>query len=241
MAECYIGTSGFSYNEWRGAFYPQDLPAREWLHFYATKFTTVEINNTFYHLPRAATVQGWYGQTPADFTFAVKMSRFVSHLKHLHMDEQGRDGVHRFFESVALLQQKLGVVLTQLPASTKRDDALLRDYLAVLRGVAGDVRLAMEFRHESWFMPETFGVLKQYNVANVWNSAPRMALSLEPTADFAYARLHGSTRLYASDYSDDELRDWATRLKNLGGYVYFDNTMHGNAPKNARTLREFLV
>lgn len=239
MAQRYfIGTSGFNYTEWRGKFYPADVPQKGWLNYYAGQFNSVEINNTFYGLPNPTAVKVWHDQTPDDFTFAVKMSRYVSHMKHLHMDDQGRDALARFFTAITPLESKLGVVLTQLPASFKRNDAVLREYLEAMVQ-STDAKLAMEFRHESWFCDEVFAILRKYNTANVWNSAPadRMAMSLEQTADFVYARLHGTPFLYYSKYSDADLAEWATRIKPARqAYVYFDNTARVHAIDNAFAL-----
>lgn len=241
----FIGASGFSYDEWKGMFYPLRMPRRDWLQFYSRTYSSVEINSSFYGLPSSKMVQGWFDQTPQDFTFSVKMSRFVSHLKHLHMDEAGKEGVKRFFAAIEPLKQKLGVVLTQLPARAQCDNKLLEKYInVVVNEAARNTQLAIEFRHTSLFNSATFSLLEHYNIAQVWNSGPPQAIPSDrtQTADFIYVRFHGAKKLYASNYTRKELQEWSAYIASAHcAYIYFNNTLHGYALSNANTLSKLLA
>lgn len=245
MAQQYfIGTSGWVYPEWKNAFYPQDVAQRNWLAYYAQQFSTVEINSTFYHLPKSETVKAWYQQTPKNFTFATKLSRFITHLKHLQCDEDLLQALEHYFVAIKELREKLAVILVQLPANLHRDDERLKIFIDALQNKAKlhqvPARFAIEFRHDSWFCEPVFTVLKQHNIASVINSAPQsMAASTEVTADFLYARFHGAKRLYQSEYSEAELRAWLETMRQSGAkrvFAYFNNTMELHALKNAKQL-----
>ncbi len=240
MAERRVGTSGWSYDHWRGDFYPDDLTRGKELEHYATVFNTVELNSSFYHLPKPQTAQGWHERTPPGFVFAVKGSRYISHrLKLTEADE----AMKRFTDSIKPLAEKTGPILWQLPPGFACDQQRLASFLELK---PPDQRWAWEFRHESWFGPEVYELLEGYNCALVWADAPNYPLETVITADFTYARLHGHEKLYASNYSDEQLKDWAEKLVTAGGeerdiFVYFDNDAAGHAPRNALTLREMLT
>jgi uncharacterized protein YecE (DUF72 family) len=235
----YIGTSGWHYERWRGLFYPEKLAKARWLEFYAGHFTTVELNNTFYRLPSENAFHTWRNSTPADFTFAVKVSRFITHIKRL---KDVGEPVERFIARAGILGNKLGPLLYQLPPNMHRNDDRLESFLSTLpRGV----RHVIEFRHESWLDEGVFAILRKYNVGFCVFDMPDVTCPIVATADFAYIRLHGSTGLYFSCYSDGELMSWAKRLKNLAQslkavYVYFNNDAEAYAVSNARTLRTYL-
>jgi len=238
-----IGTSGYNYGHWRGRFYPEELPTRQWLSYYARTFPTVELNVTFYRLPRRSTFAGWYEQTPPDFTFAIKGSRVITHLKRLaEVEEETR----RFFAHAGELKEKLGVVLWQFPPSFRLDLAKLDSFCALLEAVAGHTRHAFEFRHSSWFAPELYEFLRQRNLGLCVADAPRWPTCEEVTADFVYVRFHGSERLYSSCYSTEELKTWAEKIarwrrEGRDVFAYFNNDAEGFALQNARELTNLLV
>jgi uncharacterized protein YecE (DUF72 family) len=238
-ARLRIGCSGWNYADWRGRFYPDGLPESRWLAFYAERFDTVEVNATFYRLPTRAAVARWAEVTPAGFTFAVKTSRYLTHVKRLR--ELGA-GVERFFERIEPLVSsgKLGPVLWQLPPNFRRDDERLADALSRLsRG-----EHAFEFRHSSWQAPDVWRLLKEHRVALVVaDDAQRAEPSLELTAPFAYLRFHRGRRGRRGNYSDRELVTWAQRMRRLQArtvYAYFNNDWEGFAVRNAARLRELL-
>jgi uncharacterized protein YecE (DUF72 family) len=238
-ARYYIGTSGWHYEHWRGLFYPEKLDKARWLEFYAGHFTTVELNNTFYRLPSENAFDTWRDSTPADFTFAVKVSRFITHIKRL---KDVGEPLERFIARAQILGDKLGPLLYQLPPNMHRNDDRLESFLSTLPPV---VRHVIEFRHESWLDEEVFDILRRYNVGLCVFDMPDVTCPIVATADFAYIRFHGSTGLYFSCYSDGELMSWAKRLKNLAQnlkavYVYFNNDAEAYAVSNAKTLRAYL-
>jgi uncharacterized protein YecE (DUF72 family) len=238
-ARYYIGTSGWHYEHWRGLFYPEKLAKARWLEFYAGHFTTVELNNTFYRLPSENAFDTWRDATPADFTFAVKVSRFITHIKRL---KDVGEPVERFIARAGILGNKLGPLLYQLPPNMHRNDGRLASFLSALPPAK---RHVIEFRHESWLDEKVFDILRRYNVGFCVFDMPDVTCPIVATADFAYIRFHGSTGLYFSCYSDEELMSWAKRLKNLAQnlkavYIYFNNDAEAYAVSNAGTLRAYL-
>jgi uncharacterized protein YecE (DUF72 family) len=235
----FIGTSGWHYDHWRGRFYPQELIKTKWLEFYASHFATVELNNSFYRLPSEAAFATWYKSSPANFTFAVKVSRFITHIKRLR---NIGDAVERFTARAKILREKLGPLLYQLPPNMHRNDEVLELFLSTLpRGM----KHVFEFRHQSWFNENVFEVLHKYNIGFCVFDMPSVSCPLVATADFAYLRFHGSTGLYSSCYSDEELAHWARKLADLTAdpkatYIYFNNDAEAFAVKNAITLRGYL-
>ena len=235
----YIGTSGWHYEHWRGIFYPEGLPRAKWLEFYAKHFSTVEINSSFYRLPSENAFAGWYDNSPADFIFTVKVSRFITHIKRL---KNTGEAVDRFIDRAKILKEKLGPLLYQLPPNIHRNDEVLETFLAALpRGL----RHVFEFRHQSWFEGSVFETLHKYNIGFCVFDMPYLVCPLLATADFAYIRFHGSTELYSSNYSDEELAHWAKKIKDLAAglkavYVYFNNDAEVFAVKNALSLSHYL-
>ena len=239
MCHYYIGTSGWHYEHWRDRFYPEKLSKDKWLEFYAGHFATVELNNSFYRLPSESAFATWYHSSPASFTFAVKVSRFITHIKRLKDTEEAVD---KFIARAKTLEEKLGPLLYQLPPNLHRNDELLESFLSALpRGM----KHVVEFRHQSWLEEKIFEILHKYNIGFCVFDMPSLSCPLAATADFAYIRFHGSSGLYFSCYSDEELADWAKKLANLATdlkavYIYFNNDAEAFAVRNAITLRSYL-
>jgi uncharacterized protein YecE (DUF72 family) len=236
----HIGCSGWNYKDWRGAFYPDKLPARLWLQHYATVFDTVEINNTFYRLPTESAVKGWVEQSPRGFRFAVKASRYITHIKRLReMPTYGR----RYFEAIKPLTdtRKMGPVLWQFPANFQRDDERLAKALEALpKG-----RHAFEFRHESWFVPDVYKLLRRHRAALVIGDDPERPFQAhELTTTWTYIRFHRGNRGRRGNYSNRELEEWRRRISgwraDVEVYAYFNNDWEAFAPKNALWLKERL-
>jgi uncharacterized protein YecE (DUF72 family) len=237
MAGVRVGCSGWSYSHWREEVYPEGVPQRRWLEHYATLFDTVEVNATFYRLPRRETVAGWVERTPPDFLLAVKASRFLTHVRRL--SDVGR-GLERFYDRIAPLldSPKMGPVLWQLPETFHRDDERLAGALARLP--AG--RHCFEFRHESWFAAEVYELLREHGAALVIGDHPaRPFQAHELTADWTYVRFHSGSRGRRGNYSDGELETWARRIaawrSRAEVLAYFNNDWEGFAVRNALALR----
>ncbi len=241
-----VGTSGWHYAHWRGNFYPHDLPAGHWLAYYTRQFPTIEINNSFYQLPGEETFRQWYAATPPGFVFAVKASRFITHMKKL-TDPQASTA--KFFERVDLLGEKLGPILFQLPPHWRLNLERLDAFLGAL---PSGRRYAFEFRDPSWLEPSVYEGLAKHNAALCIYNFNRQTTPREVTADFIYVRLHGPGGPYQGKYSPQELDEWAREItawsqpgpeqaepgkaKERSVYCYFDNDMAGYAPQNAQEL-----
>jgi uncharacterized protein YecE (DUF72 family) len=235
-----VGCSGWMYDDWRGRLYPQREPKRRWLELYARHFDTVEVNASFYRLQRREAVNGWVEQTPDDFTFAVKASRYLSHIKRLAGIEEG---IQRFYDPLEPLiaAGRLGPVLWQLPENFHRDDRRLHDWLAVLP----EGMHTIEFRHQSWFDPTVLDALRARSVALTIGDHPsRPFQSYEATAPWMFVRFHYGSRGRRGNYSRTELEQWAERIggwrRRHAVYVYFNNDWNGFAPANAALLRQLL-
>jgi len=236
----YIGCSGWHYDHWRGLYYPQGLPKSEWLQFYAKEFATVELNNSFYHLPSEKAFTAWREFSPEDFVFAVKVSRYITHIKRLRNLDLA---VENFLSRACFLKNKLGPLLYQLPPNMKRNDEILENFLSSLPQKYQHV---FEFRHESWINDSVFHILQQYDAGLCVFDMPGFSCPLVVTSDFAYIRFHGSPGLYSSCYSDKELSRWAQSIAQLGQnlkaiYIYFNNDAEAFAIGNAITLRKLLA
>jgi uncharacterized protein YecE (DUF72 family) len=235
----YIGTSGWSYPHWRGVFYPKALRGEAWLNHYATFFETVELNNTFYQLPEASTFRHWYREAPRKFVFAVKGSRFITHMKKL---QKPRGALHRFLRRVAILKEKLGPVLFQLPPRFRVNPERLADFADLLQ--AGH-RYAFEFRDPTWFVPKVYVILRKRGLGFCLFSLKELPCPEVITARYVYVRFHGPGAKYAGRYSEVELRVWARRIRGWLGegldvYSYFNNDERGYAVANAIRLRELV-
>jgi len=242
MARFWVGTSGWHYFHWRGRFYPQELPPWQWLDYYIQHFPTVELNASFYRQPRKSAWQGWRKAVPEGFRFAVKASRFITHIQRL---KESAEALETFLSGARLLEEKLGPILFQLPPGFHRTEEnwrRLQDFLPLL---PRDLQCVFEFRHASWFCDETYDLLRRYNVAFCSFHMQRLDCPLLATADFAYMRFHGPEARYAGNYSDEELRYWARRFRELGQglkdfYIYFNNDYNAYAAFNAQTLAGML-
>ncbi|MFO8029709.1 MAG: DUF72 domain-containing protein [Cyclonatronaceae bacterium] len=234
----HVGCSGFNYDDWEEAFYPKDIRKKDWLEYYATRFDTVEINSTFYHLPKEKTLDNWYDRTPGNFRFTLKGSRFITHQKKLN-DPQ--EPVKKFQGLAARLKGKLGCILWQLPGNQTKDIGKLDTFC---RTLGGDFRNVIEFRHNSWFDQEVYDVMNNYDVSFCMISAPgELREDAVKTSDLAYLRFHGKEEWYKYLYSEKELKDWAEKIRQLNAqqvYAYFNNDQDANAPRNAADFRKIL-
>jgi uncharacterized protein YecE (DUF72 family) len=236
-----IGCSGWNYTHWKnGVFYPPRLPQREWLRYYAEHFDTVEVNATFYRLPRRDVVANWVKGSPPDFLFAVKASRYLTHIRRL-TDVGG--GVARFYERIDPLvhSPKFGPVLWQLPRTFRRDDERLAAALERLP----EGRHCFEFRHESWFVEEVYALLRWHDVALVIGDHPERPFQAhELTTDWTFIRFHSGTRGLRGNYSESELEEWADRVRSWAArvdvFAYFNNDWEGFAVKNGLRLKQLL-
>lgn len=236
MRTTHVGTSGWQYRDWRGAFYPRDLPQRGWLPFFARHFETVEVNNSFYRLPERSTFDRWREQTPPGFIVTVKASRFITHLKRLR---DPKDPVALFWERAAGLGDRLGPVLFQLPPRFRADPDRLERLLEVLPEA---IRPAFEFRDASWLTDEVFAMLERAGAALVWPDRPGTRADLPVVGGWLYVRFHQGTRA-GPDYRRDKLRRWASRIAEADAreaFVYFNNDPTAAAIRDARTMRELL-
>jgi uncharacterized protein YecE (DUF72 family) len=230
----WIGTSGWMYRDWRDRFYPQGVPQRAWLEHYAARFRTVESNNAFYMLPKKETFTSWAERTPNDFVMAVKANRYITHIKRL---KDVGEPVARFMENARFLGNKLGPVLLQLPPNLKADLKALDE---TLRRFTKRVRVAVEFRHETWFTKETEALLRERGAATcLADRHSRPVTSLWRTADWGYLRFHEGSASPHPCYGRSALRTWAERLNDLHGasedvFVYFNNDPRGCALRDAR-------
>lgn len=239
--ELRIGCSGWNYAHWRnGVFYPPRLPARRWLQHYAAHFDTVEVNATFYRLPTVAAVQGWVDGSPPGFLFAIKASRYLTHVKRL--GDLGV-GVERFYGRLGplLRSPKLGPVLWQLPATFHRDDKRLAAALAVLP----PGRHCLEFRHPSWFTDEVYELLRRHGAALVIGDTPERPFQTRKlTADFTFLRFHHGSLGRNGNYSRRELDGWARQIEDwrrlVDVHAYFNNDWEGYAVRNALWLKRRL-
>jgi uncharacterized protein YecE (DUF72 family) len=240
MKPVRVGCSGWMYDDWRGRLYPQSEPKRRWLELYAERFDTVEVNSTFYRLARRDAVAGWVTQTPLDFVFAVKASRYLTHVKRLSGIEEG---IQRFYEPLEPLREsgRLGPVLWQLPENFHRSDSTLEAWLALLPAGLHTI----EFRHPSWFVAEVMDSLRAHGVALTIGDHPKRPFqSLEATASWRFIRFHYGARGRDGNYSAREIREWAQRIagwrRHEQVYAYFNNDWRGFAPANALALRALL-
>jgi uncharacterized protein YecE (DUF72 family) len=237
----FIGTSGWHYKHWLGVFYPAGTKGAQMFEFYARHFDTVEINNSFYRLPAAHTFDNWRESAPAGFCFAVKASRFTTHMKKLKDPQSSSE---KFFLVAERLENKLGPILFQLPPRWKLNIERFAEFLAAIpRGH----KYAFEFREDSWHVPEVFALLRKHKAALCIHDFADMKVPKELTADFTYIRFHGPTSAkYWGSYSDDDLKKWAQRIESWRSqlpatYVYFNNDPEGAAVRNALTLKRLLA
>lgn len=235
-----IGTSGWVYADWRGTFYPKELPQRRWLEHYASRFDTVELNNPFYRQPERAQFERWRRAVPDEFTYAVKLNRFITHVKRLQVDARS---VARSYDTLAGLGPKCAAVLVQLPPRFRFDAERVTSYF---RAVARRRRRhALEPRDATWLTDDALATLRRLGVALCVIDGGGWPARVAATADLVYVRFHGPKERYASSYDDDALRAWSERIRawrDVGKDVlcYFNNDYAGYAPKNAARLRELV-
>lgn len=252
----FIGTSGWIYSDWEEIFYPKNLSSKGKLKYFSQHFKTVEINYSFYHLPRESTYKNWYKQVPNDFLFAVKASRFITHIKRL---KGVKAAWKTFLENTLNLKKKLGPILFQFPPSFKATPENIKRLENFFKLITknGRLKYAFEFRHKTWCSEKIYKLLKKYNAAWVI-ACPPIGWSLKATGrradspcyprveavtcNFAYIRMHGSKVLFSSKYTDKELKDLAQKIKKWRKsgdvYVYFNNDVQGFAIENAKELLE---
>jgi uncharacterized protein YecE (DUF72 family) len=233
MATFWVGTSGYSYKEWRGTFYPPETSEQQMLRYYAERFASVEINYTFYRLPTVRVLQGWAKETPEHFTFTLKAPRRITHDLRLR---DAADVVSDFCDVAQALKHRLGAILFQLPPFLKKDTSRLEDFLHQL---PPGFRPAFEFRNQSWFADDVYECLRRFGVAICIAESEDRQTPLEVTAEFGYFRLR------KPDYSDDDLAAWARRLQDAAAqwrdvFVYFKHEAAGKGPQLAARLRAFL-
>jgi uncharacterized protein YecE (DUF72 family) len=226
----YVGTSGYSYQPWKGTFYPKDLPARQMLRYYGERFRSVEINSTFYGMPKVSVLQGWADAVPTDFQFVLKAPKEITHVRKLN--DTG-DLVSRFLEVAGALTEHRGPLLFQLPPASKKDVTRLRAFLALL---PSEPRAAFEFRHPSWFDDEVFGLLRDHRAALcVADADGSLEVPFVATTDWGYLRLR------RPDYGEAELKDWVKRVQEQDwgeAFVFFKHEDEGKGPRMAERYRE---
>jgi uncharacterized protein YecE (DUF72 family) len=223
--QLYVGTSGYSYKEWKGNFYPEDLSDKEMLRYYATKLPTVEINNTFYRLPKESVLKSWADQVPAGFRFSIKASQRITHIKRL---KDALDETEYLIRTARALGERLGVILFQLPPNLKKDVPRFEQFL---KQMPSDVRAAFEFRHASWFDEEVFSLLRSHRCALcIADADDELEIPFVSTADWGYLRLR------REEYTAPSLKSW---MKNIQGqewrdaFVFFKHEDEGTGPKLA--------
>ena len=236
----HVGCSGWHYEDWRGRVYPAGLTKSRWLAYYSGIFDTVELNNTFYRLPGESAITRWFETTGSDFVFAVKGSRYITHVRRLKDVESA---VQQFTERLSALGNKLGPVLWQLPPSMSRDDTRLEAFLRLL---PRSPRNVIEFRHTSWRNEDIYSMLRCHGVALCLVDMPGFRTPAIATTDFIYIRFHGADSLYSSCYEFEQLERWAVDIRDLSQgvrpvYAYFNNDVNAYAVDNALTLRRLLV
>ncbi len=234
-----IGTSGWHYQHWRGVFYPDGVAVRDWLSYYGRHFRCVEVNNSFYRFPSERAIAGWLDHTPADFRFALKANRAITHLARLRVRHQTLD---HMIEVARMLGDRLLAVLFQLPPRWRKDAEQLRRFLERL---PAGIDYVFEFRDRSWLDEEVYTLLRDYRVAFCQYELAGFRTPLKVTSDLVYIRLHGPGAAYSGCYDERTLGEWAGRIlahRDAGRQVaiFFDNDEAGHAVQNARTLQQLL-
>jgi uncharacterized protein YecE (DUF72 family) len=229
----WIGTSGFQYTEWKGNFYPEDLPAAKMLPFYAERLSTTEINYTFHRIPAPKTIDNWKSLTPSSFRFALKAPQRITHWSKLR---ECADTLRYFHDVISALDEKLGPVLFQLPPNFKKDTLVLGDFL---NGLPTGMRAAFEFRHDSWFTDDVWEIFRNNNIALCLNETAEFAAPKIVTANFGYLRLR------REDYGKTDIEQWAAFVKQEAkwseAFIYFKHEEAGLGPKFAQRMVELLA
>lgn len=237
--QLYIGTSGWNYDHWKGVFYPEDIPKTKWLEYYINKFQTLELNSSFYHLPKKETFEKWYNMLPNGFIFSVKASRFITHIKKLVDIE---DNVKEFLQDAVNLKEKLGPILFQLPPNLGFNKERLINFF---KHLPKSFKYTFEFRNAGWWNDETFDILRKNSSSFCIFELGDLVSPSVITSDFIYIRLHGPEGRYKGNYDECTLKKWSERFlewKNKVSeiYCYFDNDEKGFAPINAIQLKNIL-
>ena len=226
----YVGTSGYSYKEWKGKFYPEGLPGKRMLHYYGEHFRTVEINNTFHRMPKESVLENWAGEVPEEFRFALKAPQQITHVQRL---KDVGDSVSYLLEVVGALKERLGPILFQLPPWLRKDLPLLRNFFPLL---PSRFRVAFEFRHQSWFDEEVFELLHDHQVALcIAEAEGSLEVPFVATADWGYLRLR------RPDYGDVELKEWLERVRKQewkDTFIFFKHEEEGRGPRMAERFLE---
>ena len=236
-----VGTSGWHYKHWRGDFYPAGLPPGEWLRWYAHRFDTVELNASFYRQPAPSAWDLWRRQSARGFVFAVKGSRYITHIKRLAVE---RSSVDLVMEGARRLGPHLGPLLWQLPPTFRRETASLERLERFLALLPRDARHVFEFRDRSWFVEDTFALLEAAGASFCTFHMPGLEAPLQATGGILYLRFHGSGTKYGGGYALPELEQWARRVAACRAdqaYVYFNNDLGGHAPRDAAAFREAIA
>jgi uncharacterized protein YecE (DUF72 family) len=236
----HVGCSGWVYKHWRGLFYPEGLPQKLWFERYAEEFDTVEINASFYRLPLPSTFEGWREKAPPGFHYAVKVNRFITHIKKL-LDCEAE--VNRFIELARPLGEKLGPLLYQLPPSLHKNIERLDNFLSRL---PKDLEQVVEFRHKSWYDGEVLELLDRHGIGFVTHDLKGLVSPRWASGRTAYVRFHGAGGKYWGRYSDEVLLDWTDWLMEQARsgrscWCYFNNDIHGHAIEDARTLKSMVA
>ena len=239
MSKNYIGTSGWSYLHWKNNFYPEGLKSIDWLAYYSNEFPTVEINTTFYHTPREATIEKWHSTAPKDFLFAIKASRYITHLKRL---KDCKESLQFFYKSIAAFKNKTGPILFQLPPSFKINIERLKGFIALLND---EYHYTFEFRHPSWFVDEVYALFSTHKIALCITDLGGHLSPEKITSDFTYLRLHGPKKAYQGSYGSIGLKSWKKKIETwnqtqLSVFCYFDNDEKGYAIQDAKTLKNII-
>ncbi|RLE47860.1 DUF72 domain-containing protein [Candidatus Woesearchaeota archaeon] len=234
----YIGCSGWYYDDWKERFYPEKLPKKDWLGFYARRFNTVEVNATFYRFPTEKLMKGWHEkELPKGFKFTLKGNKTITHIKKL---KEARELVDKFYKLSNILKERLGAILWQFPPSLKIDLERLERFCKDLDPGFENV---IEFRHKTWFVPEAYKILKKNKISYCIVSAPKLPETAIVTSKIAYVRFHGKNSWYDYEYSKKEMKSWAkviSKLKAKKTYIYFNNDYNAYAVKNALQLKNEL-
>ena len=244
--KAYIGTSGWQYKHWNVKFFPADLPKNKWLSYFSQHFHTVELNTTFYHMARQSSFEKWKKETK-DFVFAIKMYRLFTHFKKLNLEKEDLETLKAYFTNASKLGRKMGPFLIQFPPSFKINLKQLGEFLDAIEKISKNLKkkfkLACEFRHVSWFTEEVYDFCRGHKIAFVITNSPAWPSKVIKTADFVYMRFHGRTKLFASNYTNKELEEWAQTLRGLKAktiYAYFNNDANAYAADNALYLKRLL-
>ena len=236
----YIGTSGWDYKHWEKVFYPEDLNTKEWFNYYSKNFNSVEINNTFYNLPDKQIIKVWKNNAPENFVYAIKASRYITHMKKL---KDPKKSVKNFFNTIRILENKIGIVLFQLPPYWKFNKERLKNFLNQL---PSEFSYAFEFREHSWWNDDTYELLNKHNAAFCIYNMPEEETPRKVTSDTIYIRLHGTKQKYSGSYSPKEISGWKRWIENRIEkvkvvYVFFNNDDKGFAVQDALKLKKMFI